>query len=118
MTKGNKRLVELCPYLLVFISLKFKAFHVTQNETPKMAKMSVSTTKLSHFPAEHAIYSDRAGEFELVILINDKAAMSVGNWVVNSESSFIIVICLSTILYIFYSNFTFKSINLCRCWAE
>ena len=34
--------------------MKLKAFRVIQNETPKMAKMSVSTNKLLRFFAEHS----------------------------------------------------------------
>ena len=34
--------------------MKLKAFCVTQNETPKTAKISVSTNKLSRFFTEHA----------------------------------------------------------------
>ena len=37
--------------------MKLKAFCVTQNETPNMAKFSVSTNKLSHCFAEHATTS-------------------------------------------------------------
>ena len=37
-TQLNRRLSELYNYVLVFcISMKLKAFHVTHNETPKMA---------------------------------------------------------------------------------
>ena len=40
-------IAELCPYPLFLISIKLKAFHVTQNETPKLVKMSASTNKFS-----------------------------------------------------------------------
>ena len=45
----NRRVSELCPYVLVFISTKLKAFCVTQNDSPKMEKIPASTNKLSHF---------------------------------------------------------------------
>ena len=47
-------MLKCAPIFLFFISMKLKVFRVTQNETPKIAKMSVSTTKLSHFSTEHA----------------------------------------------------------------
>ena len=42
------------PMFLFFILMNLKAFCVTQNETPKMEKMSVSPDKLSYFFALHA----------------------------------------------------------------
>ena len=57
-TQGNIRLAELFPYVLVFkISMKLKAFHVTQNETPKVFKNSASANKLSQNLAEQVIIS-------------------------------------------------------------
>ena len=38
---------------LFFIFIKFNAFHITQNETPQMIKMSASTNKMSQNFAEH-----------------------------------------------------------------
>ena len=41
------------PLRSFFILLKLREFRVTQNETPKMVKISNCTKKLSHFFAEH-----------------------------------------------------------------
>ena len=37
-TYVNRRPTDLCPHILVFILIKLKVFHITQNETPKMEK--------------------------------------------------------------------------------
>ena len=42
------------PHVIVFYSMKLKAFCITQNEIPKMEKMVVSNKKLSHIFAEYA----------------------------------------------------------------
>ena len=43
-------LLKFAPmYIYISILMNLKAFCVTQNETTKMEKMSVSTNKLSHF---------------------------------------------------------------------
>ena len=52
--RGIENFLNCAPMFLFFISMKLEAFCVAQNETPQMAKMSVSTNKLSHFFAEHA----------------------------------------------------------------
>ena len=41
-------------FFLIFILMKSKGFCITQKKTQKMAKMSVSTNKLSQNFAEHA----------------------------------------------------------------
>ena len=46
---GIEDLLKCAPMLYFFRSMILKAFCVTQNETPKLAKMSVSTNKLSIF---------------------------------------------------------------------
>ena len=40
-------------FLFFNVFMKLKAFCVTQNETPKMAKMAVSAKKLSKNISEH-----------------------------------------------------------------
>ena len=39
----------MCLYVLGFLTMKMKAFRVTQNDSPKMVKMSASNNKLSRF---------------------------------------------------------------------
>ena len=51
---GIEELLNCTHIFLFFISTKLKAFLVTQNETQKWQKMSVSTNKLSQNFAEHA----------------------------------------------------------------
>ena len=51
---GIEELLNCAPiFLFFYILMIFKAFCVTQNDTPKMVKVSASTNKLSHFSAEH-----------------------------------------------------------------
>ena len=50
-------LMNCDPMFFLLPLMKFKVFRVTQNETPKIVKMSASTNKLSQKFAEH-IYPD------------------------------------------------------------
>ena len=54
--KGVEDLLNCALTFLFFISTKLKEFCVTQNETPKMVKMSASTNNLSHKNAEHILW--------------------------------------------------------------
>ena len=45
-----KDLLNCAPMLLFFYQMKSRTFHITQNDSPKMEKLSVYTNKLSIFP--------------------------------------------------------------------
>ena len=45
----------MCLYVLGFLTMKMKAFRVTQNDSPKMVKMSASNNKLSRFGVEQVL---------------------------------------------------------------